>query len=275
MATKKRIALVPLPPLAAAWEVTRLELTRVVRGKALRAAVVIAGLLVVAATISCLAGARDSLATFAGSVRSLFPWLAIALSMLFAARVISDDVDAGVIHYWFMLPSPRWAVTVGKYLCSAAVVTGVLVGSTVLLYLGTHIAEPGLVGSHAGDLGRAVLAMLGAGLSYTAVFLFLGAAVADLPYLLPLIHVAVLEVGAGSSPVLEIASIRHHVGVVLGTPAQVAADETVDTVLETLGLVTPEVPLWASLLVMAIVFASGLALGVIVTEFSEYRTGKP
>ena len=108
-----------------------------------------------------------------------------------------------------------------------------------------------------------------------AIFLFLGAAVADLPYLLPLLYVALFEAGAGSSPVLEIASIRHHVGVVLGSPRQAAGSDTVDTVLETLGLVTPEVPLWASLLVMAVVFATGLVLGVVVTEFTEYKTGKP
>lgn len=275
MARSRSPELVPLPPLAATWQVARLELTRVVRGKALRAAAVISGLLVVAATISCLAGAGDSLATFVGTVRGLFPWLAIALSLLFSARVISDDVDSGIIHYWFLLPTPRWVITVGKYFCSAAVVTGLMVGSTVLLYLGSHIAEPGLIGSHLEDLGRAVLAMFGAGLSYTAIFLFLGAAVADLPYLLPLLYVALFEAGAGSSPVLEIASIRHHVGVVLGSPRQAAGSDTVDTVLETLGLVTPEVPLWASLLVMAVVFATGLVLGVVVTEFTEYKTGKP
>ena len=30
--------------------------------------------------------------------RSLFPWLAMALSLLFAARTISDDVEAGIRH---------------------------------------------------------------------------------------------------------------------------------------------------------------------------------
>ncbi len=275
MSKKETPRLQPTSAFAGSIQVMRLELTRVVRGRAVRAAAVIAGLLVIAATISCFVGAGDSQATFVGSVRRLFPWLTMALSLLFAARTISDDVDSGIIHYWHLLPIPRWSVTFGKYLCSASVVCALMLSSAILLYLGTHLSEPGLMGAHIGDLGRALLAMFGASLAYTAVFLFLGAAVADLPYLLPLLYVALFEAGAGSAPVLEIASVRHHVGVVLGTPQQVAESDTVDTVLATLGLVTPEIPIWGALLVMGIVFVTCLGLGVIVTEFAEYRTGKP
>ncbi len=275
MASKKSARLEPIPPLAAAWHVTRLELTRSIRGRAVRVAAVISGLLVLAAIISCLAGSGDSLATFVGTVRRLFPWLAMALSVMFAARAVSEDVDSGIIFYWNLLPVPRWAVTLGKYLCSATIVTGLLLGSTLLLYIGTHLAEPGLTGSHLGDLGRALGSMVGAGLSYTAIFMFLGAAVADLPYLFPLLFIVLFEAGMGTTPVLEIASIRHHVGVVLGTPRQVAESESLDTVLETLGLVTPEVPVWGAFLVLAGIFLAGVLLSVLVTEFSEYRTGKP
>lgn len=275
MSKNRSTRLVPMSPFAGTVQVMQLELVRVFRGRAVRAAAVISGLLVVAATISCFLGAGDSQATFVGSVRRLFPWLAMALSLLFAARTVSDDVDSGIIHYWHLLPIPRWTVTLGKYFCSAAVVCGLMLSSAILLYLGTHLSEPGLMGAHAADLGRALVAMLGAGLAYTAIFLFLGAAVADLPYLLPLLYVALFEAGAGSSPVIEIASIRHHVGVVLGTPVQVTESDTVDSVLATLGLVTPEISTTSALLVMGIVFLITLTLGVVVTEFAEYRTGKP
>jgi hypothetical protein len=63
--------------------------------------------------------------------------------------------------------------------------------------------------------------------------------------------------------------------VVLGSGVQTADNDTVDSVLATLGLVTPDVPIWGSLVVMGVVFLLGLGLGVIVTEFSEYRSGKP
>lgn len=267
--------LIPLTAPAAVLEVARLELIRVSRGRALRAAMVIAALLVFAASLSCVLGDGDSRATFVGSVRKLFPWLAMALSLLFAARTVSDDVESGILHYFYLLPVPRWTVTLGKYLSSAAVVTGVLVGATILLYVGTHLAEPSLFGAHHIDLWRACGAMIAAGLCYTAVFMFLGAAVADLPYLLPLLFVAIFEVGFSALPVAEIISIRHHVNVLLGVTQQASAEGMMDEILEILGLVTPVVPVWVALVVIGCVFTLFLALAVVVTEYAEYRTGRP
>lgn len=266
--------LVPLPAEAAAWQVARLELVRARRGKALVAAAAVALLLVIAATIACFAGSGDSRATFLGTVRSLFPWLSMGLALLFAARTVADDVESGVLYYFHLLPVRRWAVTLGKYLCAASISTGILISSTVLLYVGTHLAEPELLFVDHMDLWRSCATMLAAGVCYTAVFLFLGSAVTDLPYLLPLLFVAVFEVGLGSLPVVEVVSLRHHVNVLLGTRAQAAADGMVDNVLQLMGLVTPAVPPWAAAVVIVSVFAICLGLALLVTEVSEYRTGR-
>ncbi len=273
--TNAKAQLVPLSPFVAAWQVTRLEFTRVFRGRALRAAAGIVLILVIAATVSCFLGDGDSRATFVGSVRRLFPWLAMGLSLLFAARTVSDDIEAGILHYFFLLPVPRWSITLGKYLACAFVVGGLMLSATVLLYLGTHLAEPSLIAVHHMDLWRALGATMGAALCYTALFLFLGAAVADLPYLLPLLYVAVFEIGFGALPVAEVLSLRHHLNVLLGVTVQASSEGMVDQVLEFLGLVTPTVPIWVALVVIGSSFVVFLGFALLVTEFAEYRTGKP
>jgi ABC-type transport system involved in multi-copper enzyme maturation permease subunit len=269
-----KVDLAPLTAEAAAWQVAKLELLRARRGKALYAAAAVALLLVVVATIACFAGSGDSRATFLGTIRSLFPWLSMGLALLFSARTVADDVESGVLYYFHLLPVRRWSVTLGKYLCASMISTGILVASTVLLYVGTHLAEPGLLIPDHMDLWRSCAAVLAAGLCYTAVFLFLGSAVTDLPYLLPLLFVAVFEVGLGSLPVVEVVSLRHHVNVLLGTGSQAAADGMVDNVLQLMGLVTPTVPPWAAAVVLGSVFALCLGLSLLVTEVSEYRTGR-
>ena len=45
----------PISPLLGTWTVTKLELTRLYRGRALRVAAAVALILVIAATISCIA----------------------------------------------------------------------------------------------------------------------------------------------------------------------------------------------------------------------------
>jgi ABC-type transport system involved in multi-copper enzyme maturation permease subunit len=266
--------LVPLTAEGAAWQVAKLELLRARRGKALIAAAGVALLLVVVATVACIAGSGDSRATFLGTVRSLFPWLSMGLALLFAARTVADDVESGVLYYFHLLPVRRWSVTLGKYLCAAMISTGILVSSTVLLYIGTHLAEPELLLTDHMDLWRSCATVLAAGLCYTALFLFLGSAVTDLPYLLPLLFVAIFEVGLGSLPVVEVVSIRHHVNVLLGSGAQASADGMVDNVLQLIGLVTPTVPPWVAAVVLAAVFAICLGLALLVTEISEYKTGR-
>lgn len=275
MAQEKTKQLFPMPPFVAAWEVARLELIRASRGRALRAASAIVAILVVTAIVSCIVGSGDSRATFLGTVRRLFPWLTMGLALLFSARSISDDVESGILSYFHLLPVPRWVVTFGKYVSSGIIVTSILLGATVLLYLGTHVAEPGLILDHHLDLWTACGTTIAAGLCYTAVFLFFGSAVTDLPYLLPLLYIAVFEVGLGSLPVVEVISIRHHVNVLMGITAQASTEGMVDQVLEFLGLVTPVVPPWAAVLVIASVFATFLGLSLLVTEVSEYRTGRP
>jgi ABC-type transport system involved in multi-copper enzyme maturation permease subunit len=229
----------------------------------------------ITAIVSCVVGAGDSRATFLGTVRRLFPWLTMGLALLFSARSISDDVEAGILSYFHLLPVPRWVVTLGKYVAACIIVTAILLGSTIILYLGVHIAEPGLLLEHHLDLWTACGATIAAGLCYTAVFLFFGSAVTDLPYLLPLLFIAIFEVGLGSLPVVEVISIRHHVNVLMGITAQASTVGMVDQVLEFLGLVTPVVPPWAAVLVIASVFAAFLGLSLLVTEVSEYRTGRP
>jgi ABC-type transport system involved in multi-copper enzyme maturation permease subunit len=271
---KSAKALVPMSPEVAAWQVARLELTRARRGKALVAAASVAGILVAAATIACIAGSGDSRATFIGTIRNLFPWLAMGLALLFAARTVADDVESGVLYYFHLLPVRRWAVTLGKFLCASILSAGILIASTILLYVGTHLAEPGLLLEDHMDLWRACATMMAAGVCYTAVFLFLGSAVTDLPYLLPLLFVAIFEVGLGSLPVVEVVSLRHHVNVLLGAMDRASAEGMVDNVLQLMGLVTPAVPPWVAAIVVGAVFVVSLALALLVTEVSEYRTGR-
>jgi hypothetical protein len=264
----------PVSALGAARLVAGLELTRLVRGKSLRAAVAVVGVLIIAATVSCFLGEGDSRATMVGTVRRLFPWLAMGLSLVFAARTVSDDVESGVMSYLQLLPTRRWAVTLGKYLCAAGAVTVLLVGGTLLLYAGTHLAEPRLFAAHLGDLGRACGAMAAAGLAYTAVFLLLGTAVSDLPYLLPLLFVGVVEFGVGAVPVLQVGSLRHQVGVLLESHEPQSTGGMVDSVLHTLGLVTPEIPPWGAVTILAAVFVLAVAGACAVTEGAEYRRGR-
>ena len=255
--------LAALPPLAASVEVARLELLRIVRGRALRATAVMILLLVVAATLGCILGDGDSGATFTGTARGLYPFLAIAVALLFATRAMAEDVETATVHFLLMLPMPRWAVVVGKYLAAAAVTAGTMVAATVLLYIGTHLAEPSMLATNLGELARATGAIAAASLCYASVFLLLGAALTDMPFLLSLLYVAVLEVALGSVSLLELASVRYHAGVLMGVPHQAGF------------LGTPDTPVWVAALVVSGLTAVALGLTALLAETSEYRTGRP
>lgn len=262
MATATSKALEPVDPFGAALRVARLELLRVSRGRAIRAGGIMSLLLVLAATLGCILGEGDAGATFNGTVRTLFPFLAIALGLVFATRAMADDVETATVHYLLMLPMPRWAVVLGKYLCAAFVTATIVLVSTALLYLGTHLAEPSAFAEHLDDFGRALGGMAAASLCYTAIFLFLGAAVSDLPYLLSLLFVALIEVGLGSVSFLELCAVRYHAGVVMGVPHDPGL------------LGTPDTPVWVALVVIASLTVVGLALTAVLAETSEYRTGR-
>jgi hypothetical protein len=262
MSASEAKELEPMDPFGAAVRVAKLELLRVSRGRGIRAAGGISLLLVLAAILGCVLGDGDSGATFNGTVRTLFPFLAIAMSLIFATRAMSEDVETATVHYLLMLPMPRWSVVLGKYLCAALVTTVLMVVSTALLYLGTHLAEPSMFAEHLDDFGRALGGMALASVCYTAIFLLLGAAVSDLPYLLPLLYVFLFEVAAGSVSFIELFAVRYHAGVIMGVPHDPGL------------LGTPDTPWWVAVIVISALAVVGLGVAAVIAESSEYRTGR-
>jgi len=250
-------------PLQAMLYIASLELLRARRGNAIKAAVVLLGLLVVAVGLGAVFGDGDSGTLFQGISRSLLPFAAMVASVLFATRAVAEDADAGTLHYVLLLPLSRSVVVLGKYLFAATLVSALMVGTTLLVFLASHLSELSLLGSHATQLARVAGAVVVASTTYSAIFILLGAAVADLPYLLSLLYVAVVEIALGALSFFQIFSVRHHVALLLGAPQEQGF------------LPTPEIPLWGSGLALGLVALLCLGLTALIAELSEFRQGKP
>ncbi len=252
----------PLTAMTAAVRVAQLEILRAFRGRAVKVAAGLVVILVAAATAGAVLGAGESGSAFSSTARGLFPFVTMAAALLFSTKTVSEDTSNGAIHFMLMLPVPRWSVILGKYMAAAATTTSLVVIGTLLLFVGTHVVELRFMGEHLPDLGRALGGLASGSLAYTALFIFFGSLLPELPFLLSLLWVAFIEVSLGAVSLLQVASVRYHLGVIMGEPH----------VAGTFG--TPDTPLWVALVVVGAVFVLFLTITAVVAEQREYRSGR-
>jgi ABC-2 type transport system permease protein len=108
-------------------------------------------------------------------VFSLLPHgLAPLTALLYAAGVISDEVEEQTLTYLLLRSVPRWALYLTK-LAATLCVTTVLVAAAVLaLYAAIYAGTPGFWAEALPRAGRVVVVMALAQVGYCALFGFLG-----------------------------------------------------------------------------------------------------
>jgi ABC-2 type transport system permease protein len=108
-------------------------------------------------------------------VFSLLPHgLAPLTALLYAAGVISDEVEDQTLTYLLLRSIPRWALYVTKLLATLVVTIGLVAVGVLALYAAIYLGTPGFFSDVLPRAGRAIAVMALAQVGYCALFGFLG-----------------------------------------------------------------------------------------------------
>ena len=190
------------------------------------------------------------------------------LGVFYGTALIADEVEDRTITYLFTRPIPRGAVLMGKYLAYLACTGLVVLPSVMVVYFL-------LVPVTGGSLGAAFpalvkdLGLLGLGLAvYGAVFALVGASFKR-PLLSGLIFVFGWEPVIVAVPgYLKKFTIAHYLQALV---PHAMPQDSVGSVLQSILQVFGSPPsVWSSLVWLAVIWVTGLALATRVVERREY-----
>jgi ABC-2 type transport system permease protein len=108
-------------------------------------------------------------------VFSLLPHgLAPLTALLYAAGVVSDEVEDQTLTYLLVRSVPRWELYLTKLLATLCVTTALVAAAVAGLYAAIYAGTPGFWGEALPRAGRAVVVTALAQVGYCALFGFLG-----------------------------------------------------------------------------------------------------
>jgi ABC-2 type transport system permease protein len=108
-------------------------------------------------------------------VFSLVPHgLAPLTALLYAAGVVSDEVEEQTLTYLLLRSVPRWALYLTKLLATLCVTTMLVAAAVTALYAAIYLGTPGFWDEVLPRAGRAVAVMALAQVGYCALFGLLG-----------------------------------------------------------------------------------------------------
>ena len=108
-------------------------------------------------------------------VFSLLPHgLAPLTALLYAAGVVSDEVEDQTLTYLLVRSVPRWALYLTKLLATLCVTTALVAAAVISLYAAIYAGTPGFWDEVLPRAGRAVAVTALAQVGYCALFGFLG-----------------------------------------------------------------------------------------------------
>jgi ABC-2 type transport system permease protein len=147
---------------------------------------------------------------------TLFGGLALLVPLLYAGGAWSEEVERKTITYLLLRPTPRYALYLGKVLCSS-MVSGILFLLAELLCFGiiatTYSSELLLI--RLIDLSHHCAAIFFAALSYGALFAFIGVLLPKFSLLVSIAYGALAEVLLPVLPVsFRYMTIQHNVRVI-------------------------------------------------------------
>ena len=190
------------------------------------------------------------------------------LGVFYGTALIADEVEDRTITYLFTRPIPRGAVLMGKYLAYLACTGLVALPSVMVVYFL-------LVPVRGGSLGAAFpalvmdLGLLGLGLAvYGAVFALVGAWFKR-PLLSGLIFVFGWEPVIVAIPgYMKKFTVAHYLqALVPHAMPQDSVGSVLQSILQVFG---PSPSVWSSLVWLAVIWVTGLALATRVVERREY-----
>ena len=190
------------------------------------------------------------------------------LGVFYGTALIADEVEDRTITYLFTRPIPRGAVLMGKYLAYLACTGLVVLPSVMVVYFL-------LVPVRGGSLGAAFpalvmdLGLLGLGLAvYGAVFALVGAWFKR-PLLSGLIFVFGWEPVIVAIPgYMKKFTVAHYLqALVPHAMPQDSVGSVLQSILQVFG---PSPSVWSSLVWLAVIWVTGLALATRVVERREY-----
>jgi ABC-type transport system involved in multi-copper enzyme maturation permease subunit len=238
-----------------------MALTRLRRGKMIYFTLALLALPVVVALIAVLARSWGP-ALFKQVLAVYVDFLLLFVPAIHAAPALGEEIDARTFTYAFARPAPRWALPIGKYLATAAVLLVLCTASVALTFLVSMLRDPGEIASEAGLLGRAVLAAALGALAFGALATAIGALFPRRPVVAALVYLLVVDGLFGHIPgFLKAIALSFHLRVVAGLN-QGGSDWE------------PNPSALLSTLVLVGVSALMLWLGSVIAASSEYRTDK-
>ena len=239
----------------------RIALLRLRRGKVIYFTLGLLILPIVVALIALIARSWGA-ALFKQVLAVYADFLLMFVPAIHAAPALGEEIDARTFTYVFARPAPRWAMPLGKFLATAAVLLVGCTASVVLAYVVCMLRDPSDIGTEIGLLGRAVAAAALGAVAFGALATAIGALFPRRPVVATLVYLLIVEGLFGHIPgFLKAISLSFHLRVVAGLHQPSGGWD----------------PNPSALLSAAILFGATLLflwLGSAIVAGSEYRTDK-
>jgi ABC-type transport system involved in multi-copper enzyme maturation permease subunit len=259
-------------PFPGFWHTARaaaaLTVLRLRRGRSVWFSIAIAGLLLAAAAV--IRVSTDVAPAILWDAMVDYPLrrvLVFLVPFLFCATALSEEIEARTATYLFSRPASRAAILFGKWVAGAGLAVLIVCGSVIVLYGICWSGGDGAVPLRA--LERALVGFGLASTCYGAMFLCFGVMLVDAPYLLCVLWVGIVELAVSFLPgVVRLVSMSTHLGNIIEN--EPAAAPT----MPFFAAWSPEVPVWASAAVLAVVGGAFLLAATSMASGSEVRYGK-
>ena len=147
---------------------------------------------------------------------TIFGGLALLVPLLYAGGAWSEEVERKTITYLLLRPTPRYALYLGKVLCSSMVSCGLFLVAELLCFgiiATTYSGE--LIALRLVDVAHHCAAICFAALAYGALFSFIGVLLPKFSLLVSIAYGALLEILLPALPVsFRYITIQHNVRVI-------------------------------------------------------------
>jgi ABC-type transport system involved in multi-copper enzyme maturation permease subunit len=249
------------PVLQAIGVYASMALTRLRRGKVIYFTLGLLALPVVVALIAIIARSWGA-ALFRQVLAVYADFLLLFVPAIHAAPALGEEIDARTLTYVFARPAPRWAMPLGKFVATAAVLVVACTVSVALTYLVCMLRDPSELGPAIGLLGRAAAAAALGAIAFGALATAIGALFPRRPVVATLVYLLLIDGLFGHIPgFLKAISLSFHLRVVAGLHQGGGGWE-------------PNPSALVSTLVLVVASLVFLWLGSVIVASSEYRTDK-
>ena len=246
--------------------VFRLQMTRLVRGKKLRLALV-AMLVVIAAIVLAryVGDTIDPTESFNEGVRwGFFGLLVFLVPFLFTSGAIAEEVEARTFTYLAARPVGRLGIAFGKLSAGIVLSVTMVFGALLLLYVSLFATAPGDMMAGFSDFFRTAGALVVLTILYNAVCMFWGALVPEAAGIVSALYLGVIEFLFSLAPgMFRFLSMNYFAQELANIPRGGLMPDMV-----------PEVDTPIIIVVIGMAIVLFVSLSALIVRTSEYRFSK-